>query len=127
MIEINLPNPARRSKEAATRSSWKNFPITQGKKIPANLEFNKRQFQKIKLGHLPQEMEDKWFLFFEDGTIHVHRSWTGYAVFQAEIKPNNNGYVIEEIVVEDSFMNQSSHEDIQDLFSSLLKAKLLSE
>ena len=35
----------------------------------------------IKEGHKPQEMEDKWFMYFEDKKLYIHRSWTGYCIY----------------------------------------------
>jgi len=33
-------------------------------------------------GFLPREMEDKWFLFFENDTLFCHRSWTGFCIYE---------------------------------------------
>ena len=27
-------------------------------------------------------MEDKWFIFFESNTLYIHRSWTGFCIYQ---------------------------------------------
>jgi len=31
-------------------------------------------------------MEDKWFVFVENSTIHLHRSATGYCLYQVELE-----------------------------------------
>jgi len=33
------------------------------------------------LGHVPEDMDDKWFIFFEDGWLNFCRSWTGHSIF----------------------------------------------
>jgi hypothetical protein len=33
-------------------------------------------------------MKDKWFIFFEDGSLYFHRSWAGFPVFEVEMSEN---------------------------------------
>ena len=35
----------------------------------------------IKKGRVPREMEDKWFMYYSNSRLHIHRSWTGYAIY----------------------------------------------
>ncbi len=39
----------------------------------------------IKEGHRPQEMEDKWFMYYENNTLFIHRSWTGYCIYKIDL------------------------------------------
>lgn len=39
----------------------------------------------IKEGYRPQEMEDKWFMYYEEGKLYIHRSWTGFCIFIVHI------------------------------------------
>lgn len=39
----------------------------------------------IKEGHRPQEMEDRWFMYYEDETLFIHRSWTGYCIYKIDL------------------------------------------
>ncbi len=39
------------------------------------------EIELIKAGYLPREMEDKWFMYYEDEKLYVHRSWTGYCIY----------------------------------------------
>jgi hypothetical protein len=32
-------------------------------------------------GLIPQQMEDKWFVYFADGWLNFHRSWTGAHIY----------------------------------------------
>lgn len=36
---------------------------------------------QIKQGVIPEQMEDKWFIYYTDGNLHFHRSWTGFTVY----------------------------------------------
>ncbi len=39
----------------------------------------------IREGHKPEEMEDKWFMYCENGKLFIHRSWTGYCIYIVEL------------------------------------------
>jgi hypothetical protein len=68
---------------AATKSDWQTLPFPKSiKELPCHRQFSDRQMQKVKLGLLPNAMEDKWFIYFEDNTLNIHRSWTGLKVYQ---------------------------------------------
>jgi hypothetical protein len=73
----------------ATRTSWQTIPMPNER---AELKVEKRYVAKhlsrIKNGFIPQQMEDKWFIFFENNFLHFHRSWTGVEIFQVELTEN---------------------------------------
>jgi len=35
----------------------------------------------IRRGLVPEQMEDKWFIFWEDDSLFFHRSWTGFCIY----------------------------------------------
>ena len=50
----------------------------------------------LEYGHIPEAMEDHWFMYFEDGIIHYHRSWTGYCIFEARVEPEEDHFIVTE-------------------------------
>ena len=58
------------------------------------------QFLELKKGLIPQQMEDKWFIFYEDGWLHFHRSWTGFGNYKAQVVKEEDGYSINEFWAE---------------------------
>lgn len=73
--------------EIAKASDWKT------EKMPdevGSLDFRKvyspQEFERIRLGLTPKEMEDKWFIYYENQTLNIHRSWTGYHIYQIAIQ-----------------------------------------
>lgn len=32
-------------------------------------------------GFVPRDMDDRWFIYFEDGWLNFHRSWTGAHIY----------------------------------------------
>lgn len=73
--------------EPATKSSWKIKALPrQRARLDLALSLTASQFETMKQGVIPQEMEDRWFIFFEDGWLNLHRSWTGFCIFRIKIE-----------------------------------------
>lgn len=51
-------------------------------------------------GFIPQEMEDKWFIYHDAPWVHFHRSWGGICVYKVKLERLNSGsFVLGEAVV----------------------------
>jgi hypothetical protein len=71
----------------ATRADWKTTPFpTARAALQLDREYSAVEFERIKLGSVPREMEDKWFVFYEEPWLHFHRSWTGFGVYQVRFE-----------------------------------------
>jgi ADP-ribosylglycohydrolase len=46
---------------------------------------------RIRRGVIPEEMEDKWFVYWEEDTLFFHRSWTGFCVYVVRFSCDENG------------------------------------
>ncbi len=68
----------------ATRQSWPNLkPLPdQRSRLSLQRAFTEQEYERIRLGFIPERMEDKWFMFTEEDTLYVHRSWTGDCIYQ---------------------------------------------
>lgn len=64
-----------------------------------DLAFNDAEFQKIAMGCIPEVMEDKWFIFFEDPWLHLHRSWTGYCIYRVRFAQEDGKHRPIDVVV----------------------------
>jgi hypothetical protein len=77
---------------AATRQDWKTSPLPAARAaVPLARAYSAAEFGRLRKGHVPEEMEDKWFAFFEDPWLYLHRSWTGFGVFQVRFEPAPDG------------------------------------
>jgi hypothetical protein len=69
-------------KTRAIRADWQTEPMPEQRaRIDLDLRFTRREMAKIKRGVIPEEMEDKWFIFFENDTLFCQRSWAGFCVY----------------------------------------------
>lgn len=113
--------------ETAERTSWKNYPIDNPKRITIDLRFTESQLLRLKKGLIPQQMEDKWFIFFENDWLYFHRSWTGFGVYKVQIVKSEDSYAINEFWAErntEKYKNDVDDFDI-DTLSFLIARGLL--
>ena len=51
--------------------------------------------RKLQEGLIPESMEDKWFVYFEDPFLYFHRSWTGTPVYRVELELSEGASVVD--------------------------------
>lgn len=68
----------------------------QRERIAFDRTFTPEEFANIRVGRIPQAMEDKWFVFLENGWLYFHRSWTGYCICQVKIVETDTGWQVVE-------------------------------
>ena len=111
----------------ATRSSWKTLPFPAEKdRIDLTLLYSDAEGERIRLGYIPQDMDDKWFIFFENGWLYFYRSWTGACIFGIHLEGSPNGIRVVDAWVsgdKEHYRSPSPEHDarlIEQLISSLL-------
>ena len=78
-------------KRAAGPDSWKRVPFSTGIRLPYQTKLDENQFQQIQFGHIPEVMEDKWFVYYETPHLFFHRSWTGLPVYRLTLDEEQGG------------------------------------
>lgn len=102
--------------QPATKDSWNITYMDSPNKIACFLLFDEKEFQRIIVGYIPVQMEEKWFAYFENGWLHFHRSWTGFEIYKAEIVAFDGSYVINSFWVErnsEKYGNTNDESDIE--------------
>ena len=83
-----------------TRADWKTTPLPAAREAVAlDRTYTAAEFERLKQGNVPKEMEDKWFAFFEEPWLYLHRSWTGFCIYQVRFVPASGGRRIAEVLV----------------------------
>jgi hypothetical protein len=80
----------------ANPNSWKRDPFTTGEAIPYQDRFSETEFAALQDGLIPQAMEDKWFVYFEEPYLFLHRSWTGEPVYRVRLSTDADGVNVAE-------------------------------
>lgn len=66
----------------ATSASWKHLePPAERENLGFEDVFSDSDAERMMRGVVPEKMEDKWFIFFADGWLRFHRSWTGTFIY----------------------------------------------
>ncbi len=113
--------------EIATKTTWQNHSIDNPKRIVLDLLFTDKQCLKLTRGLIPQQMEDKWFIYYENEWLSFHRSSTGYGLYKAKLNKEADGYSIKEFWAErnkEKYKNEDDNTDIET-FSFLIARGLL--
>lgn len=83
--------------------------------LPFERTFTATEFQQIELGFIPQQMEDKWFMYFQDGQLNMHRSWTGFQIYQVTIvSGNDNNYHVTKVLANRDPQQYTVEDDLHD-------------
>ncbi len=81
----------------ATRESWKLEEMPDARaQFHFARSFSSQEYERISLGLIPEQMEDKWFIFLEDNWLSLHRSWTGICIYRLRLESSWEGYRVAE-------------------------------
>ena len=58
----------------ATSTSWKTEPLPANRvRLKLERSFDAAEWDALQQGVIPEEMEDKWFIYEEGGWLNFHR------------------------------------------------------
>ena len=67
---------------SAKSGDWRTEPLpARFSSVPLDRVFSTEQMQRIRAGLIPRQMEDKWFVYWEEDALFFHRSWTGFCIY----------------------------------------------
>ena len=97
---FNGENPIPVKTVVATKDSWTIMPMPeQHTTIPVGVILPENAMECVKYGHIPDAMEDHWFMYCDDNTIRYYRSWTGFCIYVAKYEKVDDGYKITDLIV----------------------------
>ena len=120
---FNGENPIPEKTKVATKDSWKTEPMPEKNVlVPMNVTIPHEAMQVVKYGHIPEAMEDHWFMYCDESTIRYYRSWTGICIFVAKYVEEEDKCTITELQVNRDPEQYRSKDNDHDasLFMALL-------
>jgi len=76
----------------ATAADWKTEPLpARHTTLALDFSLDAAEAACVRRGLIPLEMEDKWFLYYAGGILHLHRSWTGFCIAQVHFIADGEG------------------------------------
>ena len=122
-MRFNGENPIPPKKKVATKDSWKILPMPEKNTvIPLNITIPSEAMDIVKYGHIPEAMEDHWFMYCDETTIRYYRSWSGICIFVAKYVDDGSQCKITELQVNrepDQYKGKDDEKDMA-LFMALL-------
>lgn len=91
---FNGEDPQPDKSKTATKESWKTEPRPKAEDITemkTDIRIPKADLDIIRKGHIPDAMEDHWFMYCDGNTIRYYRSWTGMPAFEARYVKTASG------------------------------------
>jgi hypothetical protein len=83
------------SPEPATAASWQHKPLPdQRAPLPYERRFTAGEHARVVRGLIPGQTDDKWFIYFEDGLLRLHRSATGVCIYGVQLSVEDEGSVV---------------------------------
>jgi hypothetical protein len=83
--------------KSATRGAWKTRPLpTARAALSYSRTFDRVEHDRLERGLVPDQMEDKWFIFLEEPWLFFHRSWTGTCIYALRLRADGDGFAVEE-------------------------------
>ena len=79
----------------ADRNSHKNSPPPmEREEFNVDWTLHAEMGQRMMAGHIPEDMNDRWFIIMENGWLLFHRSWTGNCIFGLKVDASSEGVAI---------------------------------
>ena len=91
--------PARRRRRAI-KSDWQTHRMPRTRThFELGIPLTEDEFEFLAWGHIPEEMEDHWFMYFDGEAFCFHRSWTGFCIYRVYVKRDrdSSGYVLDRV------------------------------
>ena len=97
---FNGENPIPEKTKVATKDTWNVEPMPEKRVvIPLDETIPSGAMRVVKYGHIPDAMEDHWFMYCNESTIRYYRSWTGFCIYVARYVDNGIICKITELMV----------------------------
>lgn len=72
----------RRQMKTAKPTDWKTKALPSNRAtIRLDRTFSAQEMKHIRKGFVPEQMEDKWFIYWKNDVLFFHRSWTGFCIY----------------------------------------------
>jgi hypothetical protein len=114
--------------KTAKSTDWKTEALPEKRTtIPLSRIFSAGEMDRIRQGLVPEEMEDKWFIYGAEDTLYFHRSWTGYCIYVVRFADEGRAWRMVEADVnrDPSQYNETDDESDLEMISYLIDVLLL--
>lgn len=88
---VVLPDDERQP-PLARKADWKTEEMpAQHVVLMLDFALTAKEAAQVRLGCIPEAMEEKWFSYFEGNVLYQHRSWTGFCIDKVHFEKDGEG------------------------------------
>jgi hypothetical protein len=77
------------SEGRAQRGDWTFKPPASMAPLRYDASFDATEFATLQRGLTPRSSDDKWFIYWHDERLWIHRSWTGFLTYTIAFRTEN--------------------------------------
>lgn len=100
----------------AKSNDWKTRALPASvKELVFEREFSRVEMEQIQSGLVPKEMEDKWFIYYDNDSLNFHRSWTGHQIYKLTFTHLDTTSKVTHILVNRDASEYNEQDDIYDI------------
>jgi hypothetical protein len=82
LVTLIIQTLSKRQMRTAKPTDWETEGLPSKRTtIQLNRTFSRQEMNRIRRGLVPEQMEDKWFIYWKDNTLFFNRSWTGLCLY----------------------------------------------
>lgn len=99
----------------AVRDDWKILDMSPSRaELKITRIFSAEEMARIRWGFVPEEMEDKWFIYCEGDRLYFHRSWTGHCIYIVDFQPQGDAFAASKAQVNRDANQYNESDDVYD-------------
>ena len=103
-------------RKIAVKTDWKTLEMPEAHEcFKLERKISGEELNNLRYGHIPHEMEDKWFSYMDGDTLYAHRSWTGYCIYIIEINEETGVHDVTVNRDTEQYRCNSINEDIKSV------------
>jgi len=111
-----LPTEPPLKRPVARRENWRLQPLpAERKRLLVDKVYSPAEMARIARGFISNSMDEKWFIYFEDGRLFLHRSWTGICIYRVDFVPIETGWAMAMVWVNRHPEQYEQTDDAQDV------------
>ena len=75
----------------ATKTDWQTQELSSTHRtVRLDRTFSPPETRRLRSGLVPGQMEDKWFIYWQDDALYFHRSWTGFCIYAVRFETDGD-------------------------------------
>ena len=98
-----------------SRGDWNVRPMASSRPLAYERSLTRHELAGLVAGFKPACMDDKWFIFSENGAVHFHRSWSGEEIYAVTLVETPDGAEIARVMVNNDYPDDADAIVVLDL------------